>query len=65
MKRIKIEFTDCWEGNPLLPESDRWIAVCEDFKIVVVGKTKQEAFDEVMISLRVKLLYDNNLTEIN
>jgi hypothetical protein len=61
---LKIGFVDCWEGieeEKRLPESDRWIATLEPLKIVVTAPTKEMAFEEVMISIRVLAMYANEL----
>ena len=69
--KIIAKFQDCYDGygdkqEPPIPESDRWLAWFEPFPkgMTVTGKTKQEAFDQLMISLRVKILYDSKLNDL-
>ena len=59
--RLLIDFKDCCEADNRIPESDRWLAWFDGMPGMVVAEaTRQEAFDQLMISLRVKILYDNN-----
>lgn len=59
--KLTIEFKDCWENDTMIPETDRWMAWFEEIRgMVETGSTKQCAFDQLMNSLRVKILYDNN-----
>lgn len=58
---LKITFEDCWEVDKLIPENVRWLAYIESMPgLVVAAPTKDKAFEEIMISLRVKAAYDSN-----
>lgn len=59
--KLTVQFQDCWEDTFTVPESDRWLAWFVEMPgMVVSASTKQDAFNELMTSLRVKILYDNN-----
>lgn len=52
------------EPQTIAEDTEGYIAYFSDpnFKgLVETGLTKQEAFNELMVSLRVKLAYDNGL----
>lgn len=58
---LKITFNDCWEFDKLIPEEARWVAYIESIPgIAVQAPTKDEAFNEIMISLKVKIACDSN-----
>lgn len=58
---LKIEFTDCWEFDELIDADQRWLAVLHSIPgTAVTAPTKDKAFEEIMISLRVKAAYDSN-----
>lgn len=51
--------------GPTLIEEDQegYIAFIEQMPgLIETGKTKEEAFNELMISLRVKIIYDSGIT---
>lgn len=57
---LAIEFEDSWEFDDRIPESNRWLAILHSMPgIVVVASTKDEAFNQIMISLKVKAAYDS------
>ena len=58
-----IEFIDCWEDvEKDMPESDRWLAIYKPFGIALTAPTKEKAFEQVVISIKVLLAYKNKIT---
>lgn len=58
---LSITFQDCWEFDKLIPEDQRWLAYIESLPgIAVAASTKDKAFDEIMISLKIKIAYESN-----
>lgn len=54
--KIKVEF----EHHEELP-NDNWVCYCTDLKIVEAADTKDEAFEQFMISLKVLIAYENGI----
>ncbi len=55
---IKVVFWDCWEIDKLIPEEARWMATINGL-VGVVAPTKEKAFEEAMISLRVLIAHNS------
>ena len=62
MQKIIVEFEAPMEGGNYY--EDKWICFFENNDmggIVESGLTKEEAFKQLMITLEIKIRYDNNL----
>lgn len=57
---LKVEFMDCWEGNKDIPEDHRWLANLRPIA-AVTAPTKEQAFEEVMKSIRVMAMYQSGI----
>lgn len=55
-----IAFTDCWEMDDRIDADQRWMAVNDRLKIVVTAPTKEQAFEEVLTSIRVMCAYESD-----
>ena len=58
---FKIKFTDCWEVDKRIDAKQRWMAAISHLKIVVTASTKEKAFDEIMTSIRVLAMFQNDI----
>lgn len=57
-KNLIVEFDGPY---PISETEQSYIATIKDLKIVEAGRTKQEAFDEVVISMGVLLAYNTGM----
>lgn len=57
---LKIEFTNRGELDENIPESDKWMAQIDELKMIVTAPTREQAFEEIMTSLRVRCAFASN-----